>query len=1103
MPAESMATLIRRMDWSSTPLGPAEQWPETLRSTLGLCLDSAFPIAIYWGPQLALLYNDAWRPILGDKHPAALGQAATDVWPEIWDAIEPVFRHVRETRLGVFNGDSMLAMHRYGYVEECYFDYTFNPIRDGRGGVAGIFNVVIETTYRVINERRGKVQRDFAARIAAARDVEGVLHLAAQALEAAPFDVPFALLFRPGSAGAPARLANAVRAASGLARDPEAWPLGDAMACGVPVRVDDVPGRIGTRSGGAWPETPRQALVLPVMAPGRATCDALLVVGASPRRALDDDYTEFFEALARHMAAAIASAEAFEAERRRAEALAELDHAKTAFFGNVSHELRTPLTLVLGPLDDVLAPGANGVTADARALLHVARRNGRRLLKLVNTLLEFSRIEAGWLKARYEPTDLARLTRDLASNFRSACEGAELTLRVECEPLAEPVFVDHDMWERIVLNLLSNAFKFTLRGEICVALTEFDGRAILTIRDTGAGIPADELPRLFERFHRVEGTRGRSHEGTGIGLALVHELVRLHGGEIKVDSAVDQGSTFAVSLPLGRAHLPSEQVLAESSTVEVTHAAPFVEEALSWLGTCTEVEADESDPRATARGTRRRVLVADDNADMRGYMARLLGRAYDVVLATNGEQALELARRVSPDLVLSDVMMPGLDGFALLQALRADERTRQTPFIMISARAGEEARLEGLQAGADDYLVKPFGGRELVARLSSALQLAAQRQEADRRKDEFLATLAHELRNPLAPLRMAAELLKYAPDASAQQAAREVIDRQVGSMAHLIDDLMDVSRISRGKVELRKELVDVKAVINDAVEAAQSLIDEAEQSLSVTLPARSIPVHGDPVRLTQIFTNLLNNASKYSDSGARIDVEARIVGDTVIVAVRDQGIGIEPEMLGTIWDMFVQTNRSIERSRGGLGIGLTLVRTLVGLHGGAVEAASAGPGRGATFTVSLPLDVLSQARRSLSAPRIEGLPAPMRVLVADDNKDAAEMLGMYLQTTGCEVVTAYDGSAALELAAQFRPDVALLDLGMPRLDGLAVARRLREEPWGRSIRLVALTGWGQEQDRKRSSEAGFDHHLVKPVAGDVVAALLARLAPRSNGANSV
>ncbi len=403
---------------------------------------------------------------------------------------------------------------------------------------------------------------------------------------------------------------------------------------------------------------------------------------------------------------------------------------KTQFFANVSHEFRTPLTLMLGPLEDTLRGRHGGLPEGAAADLAISRRNALRLLKLVNTMLDFSRIEAGRAQASYEATDLAAFTAELASNFRSLCERAGLRLRVECAPLpgGEAVYVDRDMWEKIVLNLLSNAFKFTLAGEIEVRLEEAGGAAQLTVRDTGVGIPSEELPHMFERFHRIEVNRGRTHEGTGIGLALVKELVRLHGGTITVESVFGEGSTFTVTIPLGRAHLEAGRIrTADGRASTAVAPAAFVEEAARWLPDDAGLNGSVESPRRPGKVAR--ILWADDNADMRAYVSRLLGDRYHVQAVGDGEAALEAARTDPPALILSDVMMPKLDGYGLLQALRADPYLRDIPVILLSARAGEESRIEGMAAGADDYLVKPFSGNELLARVETALQLRRVRSE--------------------------------------------------------------------------------------------------------------------------------------------------------------------------------------------------------------------------------------------------------------------------------------------------------------------------------------------------------------------------------------
>jgi PAS domain S-box-containing protein len=426
-----------------------------------------------------------------------------------------------------------------------------------------------------------------------------------------------------------------------------------------------------------------------------------------------------------------------EAERRRAEALAEIDRGKTLFFSNISHEFRTPLTLMLGSLEEMKREAAAAVPPPYYDRMDLVHRNGLRLLKLVNTLLDFSRIEAERVQAVYEATDLAQMTAHLASEFRSATEKAGLALVVDCPPLADPAKDDREMWEKIVLNLLSNAFKFTFEGTIKVSVREGSGNFELVVADTGTGIPATELPRLFERFHRVEGAKGRTYEGSGIGLALVQELARLHGGDVTVASEYGKGSTFRVRIPAGAAHLPQQQVDGvRTQTSTGLSAQPFVEEALRWLPDDSQPVPDAIidvalpvDRSAVPDAQRPLIMLADDNADMREYLARILSAHYRVETVTDGEAALKAVKQRLPALLLSDVMMPRMDGIQLLSRLRADPRTRTLPVILLSARAGEEAKVEALGAGADDYIVKPFTARELLARVDALLKIASVRGE--------------------------------------------------------------------------------------------------------------------------------------------------------------------------------------------------------------------------------------------------------------------------------------------------------------------------------------------------------------------------------------
>lgn len=467
--------------------------------------------------------------------------------------------------------------------------------------------------------------------------------------------------------------------------------------------------------------------------------------------------------------------------------LENLDRLKTEFFANVSHEFRTPLTLMLGPLEDLIArPLAN----EDRLLVEGAQRNALRLQKLVNALLDFSRLEEGRVKARFEDTNLAEMTAELASHFDSACSDAGLVLRIDCPPMDALVSVDREMWEKIVLNLISNAFKFTLQGEIAVQLREVLGMAELTVRDTGVGISAEELPLIFERFHRVRGQAGRSHEGSGIGLSLVRELVRLHEGQIAAESRPGQGTSFVITIPLrnGDARtLTGDEVSSVSS-----QALSYAREAEHWLPSNSDSTTVEVSPTEQV-GTGRRVLLADDNADMRAYVARILvGAGYEVHAVRNADDVLSaLKDRPYPDLVLTDVMMPGrLDGFGLLRALRSDPASETLPVMLLSARAGPEARIEGLEAGADEYMVKPFGARELLARIDAALRLGKMRREAALRERELETARAEaKLRLAMETARMGEVIFDLKADSIIHTPGFALLYGEPGEQQLTIDDI--------------------------------------------------------------------------------------------------------------------------------------------------------------------------------------------------------------------------------------------------------------------------------------------------------------------------
>jgi len=508
------------------------------------------------------------------------------------------------------------------------------------------------------------------------------------------------------------------------------------------------------------------------------------------------------------------------------------------------------------------------------------------------------------------------------------------------------------------------------------------------------------------------------------------------------------------------------------------------------------------------------LLVDDQPAKLLTYESILGELGENLITASSASEALKCLLDNEIAVVLVDVCMPDLDGYELAAMIRQHPRFQKTSIIFVSAILMTDLdRLRGYECGAVDYVPVPVVPEILRAKVSvfaelfrktralerlnaelegrvtertAALEASTQAlQEANHRKDEFLAMLAHELRNPLAPIRTAVQLLRLKELAEPHRSrARDVIERQVEHLVNLIDDLLDVSRITRGMITLQLEPVLLGAIVARAVETARPAIDTHRHALEIDLPDELISIEGDKTRLVQVIANILHNAAKFTDPGGLIRLNVRREGQYAVINISDTGIGIAPELLPRIFDLFTQVHSRSERAQGGLGIGLALVRRLTEMHGGSVTVHSEGAGRGAEFVVRLPVMALqvaglsSQKRESGTIPQID----PQRILVADDNHDAAEALSLQLRLAGHEVRTAHDGVEALALAEAFEPDIVLLDLGMPKMDGYEVARRVRMRPGGRRMKLIALTGWGQQQDRDRTSAAGFDAHLVKPVA---------------------
>lgn len=949
-----MGALIHSVDWSATPVGALENWSPALQITVRILLANRFPQLLWWGPDYVSIYNDAYRPILARKHPWALGKPVSECWSEIWHVLKPLIDVPFHGGQATWSEDIELQINRAGFIEETHFTISYSPVPDDTvtGGIGGVLATVHEITEKVIGQRRVNILRDLAARTAESKTAQDACAVSMTTLRPHTKDIPFALLYLTESSGKWVRLAASCGVDKRGDISPRVvqldenekgrseWPLGTANRTGRIQIVKDLSSRFASVPPGPWPDPPECAVILPIRSHVARQYAGFLIAGTSSRLQCDEEYQNFLRLVATQITSAIASAQAYEEERKRVEALAEIDRAKTAFFSNVSHEFRTPITLMLGPLEEVLANRHGILSMGAAANLSISHRNALRLLKLVNTLLDFSRIEEGRAQASYQRVDLPALTAEIASNFQSLCERAGVRLIVDCAPFPPdpPAWVDRDMWEKIVLNLLSNAFKFTLKGEIEVHLEASEGQARLTVRDTGVGIPFEELPLIFERFHRVEQNRGRTHEGTGIGLALVKELVNLHGGSIAVESVLDEGSTFRVAIPLGEAS--KEERAGGASAVRSTGVTPsaYVDEALRWLP--DELSNDEGweqsgtllptvEPMGNpvAKSAKPRILWADDNADMRAYIRRLLCERFTVQAVADGEAALDAARADPPDLILSDVMMPKLDGFGLLRAVRADPRLREIPMILLSARAGEENLIEGIESGADDYLTKPFGARELVARIESHVKISRMRQETKRvaietaqqrrlleqvyaAQEEERQRIARELHDEAGQLLAALLVEIKALEGSRSLSAVKAVSPRVSELARqALDDLRRIARGLHPKTLADHGLhVAVSEYVAEYAKRHGIRVKLIEEGLDTSrLPARI------QIAAYRIVQEALTNIARHAQSKSA-NVTLRRSSDLLEISVMDRGRGFDTTALQEVSESHLGLRSIRERS---------------------------------------------------------------------------------------------------------------------------------------------------------------------------------------------
>ncbi|HYC86788.1 MAG TPA: ATP-binding protein [Chryseosolibacter sp.] len=696
-------------------------------------LTSRQPIWIGWGEELIKLYNDPYKDIVKGKHPWALGKPASIVWKDIWKDIEPMLQKVMKQNEGTYVEEQLLIMERNGYPEETYYTFSYTPVAGDSGGTAGMICFNTDDTDRIISERQLKTLTDLGKSLGDLKTADQAFLKAVDTLKGNKEDFPFAVIYTLDEDIASLvksteenAFEHAFSSVDITSPDEISQLFLQSSSSRRHQLLDDLEKKIGPMPKGSWPVSPKKAMILPIAQGGVKDPYGFLVIGANPYRLLDEKYLDFFHLVADQIATSLANIYAIEEERKRLEALAEIDRAKTMFFSNISHEFRTPLTLILGLQEELLQRPEEEISSESKKKLETTHRNSLRLLRLVNNLLDFSRIEAGREKAKFQQLNISKFTRELASNFSSLIEHAGLSYHIDIEDISHPIYADRIMWEKIVLNLLSNAFKYTLKGSVTISLRKSGQSVVLKVRDTGVGIPAEELPNMFQRFHRVQNIFGRTHEGTGIGLSLVSELVKLHSGNISVTSQVGIGSEFVVTIPTGKDHVAADQLLLTGTSNSLAEA--FIDEAFSLIDERARVNGQNPGIKARVHD---KILIVDDNGDMRDYITDLLQHRFVVITARNGVEALARIKDEQPDLVVSDVMMPEMDGIQLMKALKSDPRTQRLPVILLSARAGEEAKIAGYEIGADDYLVKPFSAKELIARVTSQMKLTRTREEVE------------------------------------------------------------------------------------------------------------------------------------------------------------------------------------------------------------------------------------------------------------------------------------------------------------------------------------------------------------------------------------